>query len=178
MSYIEHDQLDSQLTKLENVCAENGYVYRFVKDCYPVRIIITPDGSMDSQISMFDGPAGCNTKGSVLQFVFVDGDVYINAGEGGGISMSKCLQSKLRTIAEKIYAKFLQTFFIDTLESMKMNARLHGTEKFPPDKFTFEAIGGEDNPSCGDLAPVSLTFDESEQAERAAQDADSDGNHL
>ena len=52
MAYIEHDQLDAQLKKLENVCAENGFTYKFLRDKYPVRIIITPDGTMDGQMSM------------------------------------------------------------------------------------------------------------------------------
>lgn len=29
MAYIEHDQLDAQLKKLENVCAENGLRINF-----------------------------------------------------------------------------------------------------------------------------------------------------
>ena len=58
MAYIEHDQLDAQLKKLENVCAENGFTYKFLRDKYPVRIIISPDTSMDGQISMLDNPVG------------------------------------------------------------------------------------------------------------------------
>lgn len=34
MAYIEHDQLDAQLKKLENVCAENGFTYKFLRDKY------------------------------------------------------------------------------------------------------------------------------------------------
>ena len=120
MAYIEHDQLDAQLKKLENVCAENGFTYKFLRDKYPVRIIITPDGTMDGQMSMLDNPVGYNTKGSALAFVFVDGDVYLNPGKEGGLSLSKRLQNKLRTIAEKVYFNYLKVFFIDTLEAKKM----------------------------------------------------------
>lgn len=111
MAYIEHDQLDAQLKKLENVCAENGFTYKFLRDKYPVRIIITPDGTMDGQMSMLDNPVGYNTKGSALAFVFVDGDVYLNPGKEGGLSLSKRLQNKLRTIAEKVYFNYLKVFF-------------------------------------------------------------------
>lgn len=58
---------------------------------------------MDGQMSMLDNPVGYNTKGSALAFVFVDGDVYLNPGKEGGLSLSKRLQNKLRTIAEKVY---------------------------------------------------------------------------
>lgn len=112
MAYIEHDQLDAQLKKLENVCAENGFTYKFLRDKYPVRIIITPDGTMDGQMSMLDNPVGYNTKGSALAFVFVDGDVYLNPGKEGGLSLSKRLQNKLRTIAEKVYFNNLGTRFV------------------------------------------------------------------
>lgn len=125
MAYIEHDQLDAQLKKLENVCAENGFTYKFLRDKYPVRIIITPDGTMDGQMSMLDNPVGYNTKGSALAFVFVDGDVYLNPGKEGGLSLSKRLQNKLRTIAEKVYFNYLKVFFIDTLEAKKMADKAH-----------------------------------------------------
>ena len=32
MAYIEHDQLDAQLKKLENVCDENGFTYKFLRE--------------------------------------------------------------------------------------------------------------------------------------------------
>ena len=68
---------------------------------------------------MLDNPVGYNTKGSALAFVFVDGDVYLNPGKEGGLSLSKRLQNKLRTIAEKVYFNYLKVFFIDTLEAKK-----------------------------------------------------------
>lgn len=145
MAYIEHDQLDAQLKKLENVCAENGFTYKFLRDKYPVRIIITPDGTMDGQMSMLDNPVGYNTKGSALAFVFVDGDVYLNPGKEGGLSLSKRLQNKLRTIAEKVYFNYLKVFFIDTLEAKKMADKLHNSdadESHTQDP-EFEAIGAE-----------------------------------
>ena len=37
MAYIEHDQLDAQLKKLENVCAENGFTYKFLRDKMCIR---------------------------------------------------------------------------------------------------------------------------------------------
>ena len=63
MAYIEHDQLDAQLKKLENVCAENGFTYKFLRDKYTVSMIIMLDGTMDGQMSMLDKPVGYNIKG-------------------------------------------------------------------------------------------------------------------
>lgn len=170
MAYIEHDQLDAQLKKLENVCSENGFTYKFIRDKYPVRIIIMPDGTMDGQMSMLDNPVGYNTKGSALAFVFVDGDVYLNPGKDGGLSMSKRLQNKLRTIAEKVYFNFLKAFFIDTLESKKMADKLRGDEgdDTAAQEPEFEAIGDGDDMGDEDSESDEIT------APDDAQETDAD----
>ena len=120
MAHIEHDQLDALLVKLENTCEENSFTYKFLRDSYPVRIVIAPDGSMDGQISMLDNPVGYNSQGCSLSFVFQDGDVYFKPGKDGGLSMNKRLQNKLRTLAEKIHAKWMQVFFIDSIEARSL----------------------------------------------------------
>ena len=112
MEREEYKQLNSQLAKLGDVCAENGFRFRFAKDSYPIKIIISPDGSMDGQLSMLENPVRHNGAGSALEIVFADGDVYLNP-KGGGLTMTKTLQNKLRGIAEKIYFLYLQCFFIE-----------------------------------------------------------------
>ena len=67
---------------------------------------------MDGQLSMLENPVRHNSAGSALEIVFADGDVYLNP-KGGGLTMTKTLQNKLRGIAEKIYFLYLQCFFIE-----------------------------------------------------------------
>ena len=43
MAHIEYNQLSAQLAKLGELCKDNGFQYRFEKDLYPIRIVITPD---------------------------------------------------------------------------------------------------------------------------------------
>ena len=54
MAYIERDNLEALLTKLNNTCEENDLVYKFESGRYPVRILIGPDQSMEAQMSMLD----------------------------------------------------------------------------------------------------------------------------
>lgn len=137
MAHIEYNQLSAQLAKLGELCKDNGFQYRFEKDRYPIRIVITPDGSMDGQMSMLDNPVGHNSLGAALEFVFADGDLYLNP-KGGGLSLTKSLQNKLRGIAEKIYFCYLQCFFIDTLQARKMQQIV---EDAAPSEPEFEEIG-------------------------------------
>lgn len=101
MAYIEHDQLDAQLKKLENVCDENGFTYKFLRDKYPVRIIISPDTSMDGQISMLDNPVGYNSRDCSISFVFNDGDLTEDFGKGGGLVIKDSLLMSFRRICKK-----------------------------------------------------------------------------
>ena len=127
---------------------------------------------MDGQMSMLDNPVGYNTKGSALAFVFVDGDVYLNPGKEGGLSLSKRLQNKLRTIAEKVYFNYLKVFFIDTLEAKKMADKLHNSDADEP--YTqdpeFEAIGDgeiladENVEADGNSAPTAAQADASDDS--------------
>lgn len=63
MEREEYRQLNFQLAKLGDVCAENGFRFRFDNDSYPVKIIISPDGSMDGQLSMLENPVRHNGAG-------------------------------------------------------------------------------------------------------------------
>ena len=92
---------------------------------------------MDGQMSMLDNPVGHNSLGSALEFAFADGDLYLNP-KGGGLSLTKNMQNKLRGIAEKIYFCYLQCFFIDTLQARKMQQI---AEDAAPPEPEFEEIG-------------------------------------
>ena len=97
----------------------------------------------------------------------VDGYVYLNPGKEGGLSLSKRLQNKLRTIAEKVYFNYLKVFFIDTLEAKKMADKLHNSdadESHTQDP-EFEAIGDgeiladENVEANGNSAPTAAQAD-------------------
>ena len=102
----------------------------------------------------------------------MDGDVYLNPGKEGGLSLSKRLQNKLRTIAEKVYFNYLKVFFIDTLEAKKMADKLHNSDADEP--YTqdpeFEAIGDgeiladENVEADGNSAPTAAQADASDDS--------------
>ena len=63
MAYMEKDKPDTLCQKLENTCEENHLSYKLVtRD--PIGIVISPDMTMEGQITMLDNPTGYNGKDS------------------------------------------------------------------------------------------------------------------
>ena len=172
MAYIEHDQLDAQLKKLENVCDENGFTYKFLRDKYPVRIIISPDTSMDGQISMLDNPVGYNSRACSISFVFNDGDLTEDFGKGGGLVIKDSLLMSFRRICKKISALWMKVVFINLSESKKLANKMQGggTNDSIAQDPEFEAIGDgeiladENVEADGNSAPTAAQADASDDS--------------
>ena len=172
MAYIEHDQLDAQLKKLENVCAENGFTYKFLRDKYPVRIIISPDTSMDGQISILDNPVGYNSRDCSISFVFNDGDLTEDFGKGGGLVIKDSLLMSFRRICKKISALWMKVVFINLSESKKLANKMQGggTNDSIAQDPEFEAIGDgeiladENVEADGNSAPTAAQADASDDS--------------
>lgn len=120
MAYMEKDKLDTLCQKLENTCEENHLSYKLVtRD--PIGIVISPDMTMEGQITMLDNPTGYNGKDSSLTIFFADAGVEYKFT--GGFSISKQLLSKLLNAAQKIHYMYLWVFFRDEMERRKQAAK-------------------------------------------------------
>ena len=120
MAYMEKDELDKLCQKLENTCEENRLSYKLVtRD--PIGIVISPDMTMEGQITMLDNPTGYNGKDSSLTIFFADAGVEYKFT--GGFSISKQLLSKLLNAAQKIHYMYLWVFFRDEMERRKQVAK-------------------------------------------------------
>lgn len=120
MAYMEKDELDKLCQKLENTCEENRLSYKLVtRD--PIGIVISPDMTMEGQITMLDNPTGYNGKDSSLTIFFADAGVEYKFT--GGFSISKQLLSKPLNAAQKIHYMYLWVFFRDEMERRKQAAK-------------------------------------------------------
>ena len=120
MAYMEKDKLDTLCQKLENTCEENHLSYKLVtRD--PIGIVISPDMTMEGQITMLDNPTGYNGKDRSLTIFFADAGVEYKFT--GGFSISKQLLSKLLNMAQKIHYMYLWVFFRQELERRKQAAK-------------------------------------------------------
>ena len=144
MAYMEKDKLDTLCQKLENTCEENHLSYKLVtRD--PIGIVISPDMTMEGQITMLDNPTGYNGKDSSLTIFFADAGVEYKFT--GGFSISKQLLSKLLNAAQKIHYMYLWVFFRDEMERRKQVAKpaSAGEGEFPAteDDDPFDGVGEE-----------------------------------
>lgn len=144
MAYMEKDKLDTLCQKLENTCEENHLSYKLVtRD--PIGIVISPDMTMEGQITMLDNPTGYNGKDSSLTIFFADAGVEYKFT--GGFSISKQLLSKLLNAAQKIHYMYLWVFFRDEMERRKQAAKPASAREgeFPAteDDDTFDGVGEE-----------------------------------
>lgn len=114
MAYIERDNLEALLTKLNNTCEENDLVYKFESGRYPVRILIGPDQSMEAQMSMLDQDVGHNGKDATICFVFADGKLTYKISDG--FVVNEALFNKLKNLAKKIHAAWLWAYFRESLD--------------------------------------------------------------
>ncbi|WP_418972170.1 hypothetical protein [Allofournierella sp.] len=114
MAYIERDNLEALLTKLNNTCEENDLVYKFESGRYPVRILIGPDQSMEAQMSMLDQDVGHNGKDATICFVFADGKLTYKISDG--FVVNETLFNKLKNLAKKIHAAWLWVYFRESLD--------------------------------------------------------------
>ena len=54
---------DEVETKLAAVCNENGLLYSFSRDSYPLTLTVQPDSSLDGQLSMLEAGGRPGSRG-------------------------------------------------------------------------------------------------------------------
>ena len=151
----EADKYEGFRQKLENICDENGLLYTFSTEGYPITLTISPQQGIGAQISMLemaeDKPF--NSPDARIQFFMEDGDLIIKTSER--FTLSEALFTKLKNLFLKMHFSFLQMFHRDVTEKDLLRA------PYTPAK------GGVSN---GKFA------EKLEEAEEDEEDADADGD--
>ncbi|WP_418710780.1 hypothetical protein [Allofournierella sp.] len=162
MAYIERDNLEALLTKLNNTCEENDLVYKFESGRYPVRILIGPDQSMEAQMSMLDQDVGHNGKDATICFVFADGKLTYKISDG--FVVNEALFNKLKNLAKKIHAAWLWVYFRESLdharqEEMAAAGQEAAEERTEDDKEALDAAFAAGDEVLEDLAELAEAGD-------------------
>lgn len=112
----EADKYEGFRQKLENICDENGLLYTFSTEGYPITLTISPQQGIGAQISMLemaeDKPF--NSPDARIQFFMEDGDLIIKTSER--FTLSEALFTKLKNLFLKMHFSFLQMFHRDVTE--------------------------------------------------------------
>ena len=99
-----------QENKLAATLAEHNLVHRFDATKYPVTITISPDASMDAQVSMLENAEnGVSSADAKLSFIFPVGDIEVRTF--GRLYISDTLMSKVKGLCKKMHYLWLQAFF-------------------------------------------------------------------
>ena len=101
-------------TKLAAVCNENGLLYRFSRDSYPLVLTIQPDSSLDGQLSMLEAGGRPGSRGAPIKFLFVDGEVLLR--QDGPMELEGKVLTKLTNLAKKLRDAWLNVFFAEAME--------------------------------------------------------------
>lgn len=162
MAYIERDNLEALLTKLNNTREENDLVYKFESGRYPVRILIGPDQSMEAQMSMLDQDVGHNGKDATICFVFADGKLTYKISDG--FVVNEALFNKLKNLAKKIHAAWLWVYFRESLdharqEEMAAAGQEAAEERTEDDKEALDAAFAAGDEVLEDLAELAEAGD-------------------
>ena len=108
----EISKYEAQKKKLEGLCEEHDFTFRFKKDVYPITLTISPLQGMAEQMSMLEEADGSDyiSPNASLTWIFDDGDVTSRV-EGGTFTMPKTLESKFVNIFKKMVAFWQMYFF-------------------------------------------------------------------
>lgn len=108
---------EAQKKKLQGLCDEHDLTYRFIKDAYPIQLIIKPIQGMDAQITMLEAveDTGYISPEASMTWIFRDG-VLETKVTGGTFTISKTLRTKIESVLAKMINYWQQYFFRDVME--------------------------------------------------------------
>ena len=94
--------------KLKGICEANNLSYVFIKNAYPIKLVIRPLGGVGEQMSMLEEATEDNyiSPGASILFTVKDGNLF----------------NKIKNIFKNMHYLWLQFFFRDLVEGGKLAA--------------------------------------------------------
>ena len=114
---------EKERDKLKRLCDENDLEFLFLKDEYPIRLIIKPRQGLDAQISILEEEeeAVRRSPHSSMTWTLEDG-VLTTTVSGGTFSISKGLRTKIETVLVKMIVYWQQFYFRNSVSALRMRA--------------------------------------------------------
>ena len=110
--------------KLQGICDENGLVFSFKKDIYPIRLTVRPTRDVSGQMEMLEmtEEKGYTSPDAFLSFYMQDGELVMKTSKT--LTMSDTLIGKLRNLYKNMHYLWLQFFYRDLVESGRLDSRM------------------------------------------------------
>lgn len=108
--------------KLKGICEANNLSYVFIKNAYPIKLIIRPLGGVGEQMSMLEEATEDNyiSPGASILFTVKDGNLTYRMSKT--FTISDTLFNKIKNIFKNMHYLWLQFFFRELVEGGKLAA--------------------------------------------------------
>lgn len=118
----EASKFAAQRTKLKNICEAHDLTYTFIKNSYPIKLIIRPIKGVGEQMSMLETASEDSyiSPDAYLLFTVKDGNLTYRMSKT--FTISDTLFNKIKNIFKNMHYLWLQFFFRDLVEGGKLAA--------------------------------------------------------
>ena len=109
----EISNYEAQKKKLQGLCDEHNFTFRFFKDRYPITLVITPINDVATQMDMLGNveETGYCSQDSSMCWYFENSELKTKVK--GTFSIDKVLRTKIENILLKMISFWQQFFFRD-----------------------------------------------------------------
>ena len=116
----EISNYEAQKKKLQGLCDEHNFTFRFFKDRYPITLVITPINDVATQMDMLGNveETGYCSQDSSMCWYFENSELKTKVK--GTFSIDKVLRTKIENILLKMISFWQQFFFRDLMENGKL----------------------------------------------------------
>ena len=116
MNYFK--EFEAIASKLNELLAENMLTYKFSTAAFPITLTITPDASMDAQMTMYEqSDDGMSSSDAKLVYSFKVNEIAVRVY--GRLIITEALMNKIKGLAKKMHYVWLQCYFADSISTDK-----------------------------------------------------------
>lgn len=126
----ERIKFDAYKKKLQGICEENGLVFRFRYENYPISLTISPVGGVAEQTSMLEQAEEKGYKSPDAHIVFVHDGGELFYKTSAIFTIDDALFNKIKNIYKNMHYLWLQNFYRVVMEKVKTGV-FTGVESLP-----------------------------------------------
>lgn len=170
----EASKFAAQRTKLKNICEAHNLTYTFIKNSYPIKLIIRPIKGVGEQMSMLETASEDSyiSPDAYLLFTMKDGVLVYRMSKT--FTIEDALFNKIKNIFKNMHYLWLQFFFRDLVEGGKLAALGYKMPDIPESGGQQDAPRGNEPDSSnlpGEAEPLEeVDAEELDDAEEPAAD--------
>lgn len=151
--------------KLKGICEANNLSYVFIKNAYPIKLVIRPLGGVGEQMSMLEEASEDNyiSPGASILFTVKDGSLTYRMSKT--FTISDTLFNKIKNIFKNMHYLWLQFFFRDLVEGCQLAALGYKMPDIPESGGQQDAPRGNEPDSSnlpGEAEPLEEVEDDEE----------------